>query len=190
MLEFLTALLIFVFSLGIINYPQIDPEEVILRIEEHISHVQKPQADPVNSHQGGNAIGVDGPDLPEPAQNSEDPAQQNEAGSDALNQENANHPAETKVRAYNSSSGKVIESVAAVAVENAPPLVACSENPEACDAIDSPDPELPPTLPEPTPTPTPIPIAIITDPPVCPPLSEFPHKPFILAPQLICPEEL
>lgn len=72
-----------------------------------------------------------------------------------------------KVIAYNSSSGKVIESVAKVAVEKAPPLDFCDDNySESCNEFK----KLTPTpIPEPTPTPLPFPDTIptvIPEPPI------------------------
>ena len=191
MLEFLISLLLFVFGLGSVDHPSFDPEETVSRIEEHISDLGEPQGDPVNSHQGGQEIAENGPDLPDQAQNSNNSSQNNENesngnGNNGENQENASHPDTNKIRAYNTSSGKLIASVATIAVEKAPPLEDCTDNAECEDPAPEPEDLLPPDscdgpapdggwchlhfLPTPTPEPSPVPAIIPIKPPCgCPP---------------------
>ena len=80
MLEFLISLLLFVFGLGSVDHPSFDPEEIVSRIEEHISELGESQGDPVNSHRGGNDIAENGHDLPEQAQNSNQEPQNEKGG--------------------------------------------------------------------------------------------------------------
>lgn len=178
MLEFLISLLLFVFGLGSVDHPAFDPETIISRIEEHITDVQAPEGDPEN-----------GPDLPDQAQNSNQEPQNenNQANHDGNgeNQENAVEPDTTKVRAYNISSEKIIQRVAAVAVENAPPLEDCADHPEECDPEPEPQADPTPTIPIPLPTPIILPISN-----PCLNHPDLPDNPKIMAPQLYCPETL
>ena len=188
MLAFLLYVLLFAFGLGSPDNPALNPEEIFSQIQEHISQVLPPQGDPENSYGGGNGGGNetaqnesdDLPEQDEQEQNDDDNPEPESQNEDENTSELAENPDTTQVSAYNTSSGIVIESVAAVAVENAPPLVSCTDNPD-CDQPAPQDED------EPTPTPTPIILQVIEP---CPPLPDYPrfsqgfHP---AAPQLICP---
>ena len=88
-----------------------------------------------------------------------------------------------KIEALNINSGKVIASVAEIAVESSPALTACSDNPELCPS-QKPNKPKPSATPTPTPitlisiTPTPVPKpTIIIDPVIPPPVDEPPIEP-------------
>lgn len=186
MLEFLIGLLLFVFGLGSVDHPALDPQTIADRIEEHISEVLPPQGDPVGSYQGSQEIADNDTEVPEEEQENnqepqdEDNSQGNEENEE--NQENSADPDTTQIRAYNTSSGIVIESVAAIAVENAPPLVSCTDNPD-CEDQQTPEDDSTPT---PTPTvPLPSPIILPIQEP-CPPHPITHDNPHVLAPQIIC----
>lgn len=150
MLVFLIALILFVFGFSSIGHPPLDPTEIISLLDEQIWEVESPQANPRQQHQSGNALAEEnssnlpGQDLNEPDPSKATAIEENADGSATDN------PDTSRLSAYNNSSGKVITSVAAVAVENAPPLVSCAEDSELCEA--QPTSESPP-IPDPTPTP-------------------------------------
>lgn len=183
MLEFLIGLLLFVFGLGSVDRPALDPQTIADQIEEHISEVLPPQGDPESSYKGSQEIAGNDPEVPEEEQeNNQEPQDEDNSqgnGENEENEENSADPDTTQIRAYNTSSGIVIESVAAIAVENAPPLVSCTDNPD-CDEAAPQD--------EPTPTPTPSPI-IVPNPHPCP-LPILLDNPKIMAPQILCPEDI
>ncbi len=158
MLEFLTSIIIFALSLGILNYP-VNPAQIVSRIADHLSELEAPPANPTPENDSG--LSDHTPNHPNHPNNSPD-----------SNSQNDNHPDTSKIRAYNTSSGKVIDNVAAVAVENAPPLIACSEKPELCEPTPTPDPPsealpTPPDLPGPIPLPDPPPPDPCIPPPPC-----------------------
>jgi len=140
MFNFLISLL--TFALGVsafLNHPNhapVIPAEVIGQIEEHIASIEAPQGNPKELFQNGQENTPE--NAPTGAPQADEEADQPENSQADVQ---AADPDTTKVAAYNTSSDKVITSVAAVAVENAPPL------------FPQPEEELP--VIEPTPTPTP-----------------------------------
>ena len=182
MLEFLLSLLLFAFGLGNVNHPAFDPETLANRIRDHIAQVTtpqgNPQADPESSYQGGLEVAENGPELPPQAQaNNQEPQNSVNPQND---QENSANPDTTKIATYNQESERYIGQVAAVAVDNAEPLIPCAEAPTgACDEssepLDTPDP-----TPTPIPTPEPTPIILPIEIPPKPPHGCDPPPPFVL----------
>lgn len=183
MLELLLSLLLFVFGLGHIDHPALDPQTIADRIEEHISEVLPPQGNPESSYQGSQEIAVNDPGEPEEEQenNQEPQDEDNLQGNDGNeeNQENSADPDTTKIATYNTESEKYIGQVAAVAVENAEPLIPCEIAPAGvCD--NTPQPE---DLPDPVQTPIILPVV---EP--CPPHPIAHDNPHVMAPEIICVE--
>ncbi|OGY18610.1 MAG: hypothetical protein A2786_03880 [Candidatus Chisholmbacteria bacterium RIFCSPHIGHO2_01_FULL_52_32] len=182
MIQFLTALLLFVFGFNPVTQPPVSPVEILALAEEHLSQIEVPAqvevpvGDPVSQHaQGPQDSGEANPpaQIFQDSQNDEDP-EDPPAPSVSQQGTEPEQPDTTKVTAYNTSSGTVIEQVAAVAVEHAGPLVSCDDPTvsELCEESSVPESD-----PEPTPTPTPTPPPGDPEPPFPPPpCPPFPHS--------------
>ena len=124
MIQFLTALLLFVFGFNPVTQPPVSPVEILALAEEHLSQIEVPAqvevpvGDPVSQHaQGPQDSGEANPpaQIFQDSQNDEDP-EDPPAPSVSQQGTEPEQPDTTKVTAYNTSSGTVIEQVAAVAV--------------------------------------------------------------------------
>lgn len=154
MLEFITSLLILVFSLNAAVSSDSDKTIVFEKLQENLPIISITPA----SYQ----------------------IQNNPAG-DESEVENNVTPDTNKSEAYNTESNKVIDNVTNVAIDNSPPITACSEDSTLCNTVEPgesvlPTPEsTPPIVDEPIfigpPEVLPIepPIIIPPDPPITPP---------------------
>lgn len=168
MIEFLVTLLILVFSFNADVIPPTVAEEVISKLENKFPQIEDYAPD----------------NFPfDKLTDNSTPAYENQANENGTEnnahggQENSNNeedPNTEKVPAFNTKSEKPIGEVAAIAVEKAEPLVACSDNPKLC-ITPTPPPDdnqslavtsTPSPLPIPTYTPEPTTFPIIIDPPI------------------------
>lgn len=181
MFDFLTSLLLFVFGFGFVSPVQLDPVDVILSIEESISQFEEQQEtaeDMIQNDSDEHEEEIESFTNQENVDTSPQTGEESEFQSDEDSTENK--PNTGKVRAFNTASGKVIESVAAVAVEKAKPLISCHDLPVKCREKPLPTPT--PTLrPEPTPTlkplPEPLPSPVLNPPKPSPTLIPWPPCP-------------
>ncbi|KKQ51200.1 MAG: Filamentous hemagglutinin family outer membrane protein [Microgenomates group bacterium GW2011_GWC1_38_12] len=176
------ALILTLFSLQTIAAQDVVGEKLITKFEENLPEVITSITPPANPEDKISNQGQDA--LSEVAPQSEHP-----------------DPDTNKQDAYNISSEKPLGEVAAVAIENSPALVVCSDNPSLC-FTPTPTPTLTPTpTPIETPIPQPEPTFIPCPPPPCPIIHGFPSDnptaPLIYPcpefptgekPQIVCPE--
>ena len=189
MLDFLITVLTLALSLGTSGHPDFDSLTITNRIADIVSEVTNaPQGDLVNPNPPGLNTAINGPELPTQTQSAN---QEPQNTFDLQNhQENAVHPNTKPIETYNQESEKYVGYVASVAVEQAEPLIPCSDDPTLCTT--NPEP-LPDPVPDPLPTPPDPSPTTITLPVIepCPPQPDLPRGSqgfHPAAPQLICPD--
>lgn len=163
MINFLFTLLTFALGVGaFLNHPAhvpaVTPDDIVSRFEEYVNPLETPQGNPVESFQNGQ----ENQPQHEPTRTQEASGNDDQPESEPATVDNDANPDTTKVAAYNTSSEKVIGSVAAVAVYHAPPLIPYPT-------------EIP--IPEPTPTLTPLPVIEPIEPPIPLPTGDPCHWP-------------